>query len=331
MSLSSISNQVDHALKTVTWQPEQIRRYQEATQVESVKKSLRPAGDPTQPLPVILGISTRTSYFQVATCFFLRAEEITGKGKLCDLLTPEVLLKTLDTFYQGQAAGSLAKLLAAIGKVYAGCHQLGWTRQPDPVTEDLRAHVKSFNDASSVRAPRFGYQVTDAERIVAYLYDHSSRFALPAELALRCGLREDEIAGLRGQDVDIENGILHVTGKGGKRRVVPLPANIGEKLNPSAQYQFTPSSAWRSAFRQTITRACKALDIEVTGVHRLRANYAQEIYLQLRQQGVDDHGARQEISRLLGHNRLDVTYHYVPNGYGDTLPVHKQAGEVNNL
>ncbi len=317
MSLSSIANQVNHALKAVTWQPEQIRSYQQSTQVASVKKSLRPGGDPTRPLPVILGVATRTTYFQVATCFFRRAEELSGEGKLCDLLAPEILLQTLDAFYQAQAPGSLAKLLAAIGKVHAGCRKLGWSVQPDPVSDELRAHVKAFNDASSVRAPRFGYQPTDAERIVSHLAERGSRFALPAEMALRCGLREDELAGLRGQDVDLENGSLHVTGKGGKTRTVPLPADIGQRLNPSAQYQFTPSASWRSAFRQAVARAAKALEIELSGVHRLRANYAQGIYMQLRKQGVEDRTARMEVSRLLGHNRLDVTYYYIPEGYGE--------------
>ena len=33
-------------------------------------------------------------------------------------------------------------------------------------------------------------------------------------------------------------------------------------------------------------------------------------------QGMDDHGARRQISELLGHARIDLTYRYVPKGFG---------------
>ncbi len=62
----------------------------------SVKKSLRPGGDPTQPLPVILGINTRRTYFQAATLFFKRAEEITDEGLLANLLDPDIIMTTFE-------------------------------------------------------------------------------------------------------------------------------------------------------------------------------------------------------------------------------------------
>jgi hypothetical protein len=37
-----------------------------------VKKSMRPGGDPTKPLPVILGIGARKSYYDAAGIFFIR-------------------------------------------------------------------------------------------------------------------------------------------------------------------------------------------------------------------------------------------------------------------
>ncbi len=57
--------------------------------------------------------------------------------------------------------------------------------------------------------------------------------ALPAELALHCGLREDEIAGLKGQNVDTGHKLLHRTGKGGRYRPVPIPEDLLRQLNRS--------------------------------------------------------------------------------------------------
>ncbi len=42
------------------------------------------------------------------------------------------------------------------------------------------------------------------------------------ELAYACGLRADEIRGLRADDVDFESESVRVRGKGGKERVVPI-------------------------------------------------------------------------------------------------------------
>jgi hypothetical protein len=39
--------------------------------VVSVKKSMRPGGDPTKPLPVILGVGTRKSYYDAVSLFFM--------------------------------------------------------------------------------------------------------------------------------------------------------------------------------------------------------------------------------------------------------------------
>jgi len=312
---SSISNQVDHALAKITWDKDQIADYKNQHVVRSVKQALRPDGDPTRPLPVILGINTRRTYFQTATLFFEQAKELAGEGLLADLLDPDTIMTTFEEHYTDAAPGTVNKLLAALKKVHLGCVQLGWTKSPCPITPELRAWVKSFRDDSNVRAPRFGYRPEDAEKVVEYLREKKSAYALPAELALRCGLREDEIAGLKGEHVDREQKLLHITGKGGRYRLVPVPGDLLDRLNTSKQYLFTPSASWRAGFRRTVREATRALGIEVSGVHRLRANFAQNRFEEFRLQGFSEHETRRQVSRLLGHARIDVTYKYVPKGF----------------
>jgi integrase len=315
LSLSSISNQVDHALAKVTWDKEQIEEYQVTQKVTSVKKSLRPGGDPTQPLPVILGINTRRTYFQTTVLFFKRAEEITDEGLLANLLDPDIIMTTFEEHYTDAAPGTVNKLLAALEKVHLGCTKLGWTKEPCPITPELREWVKSFRDDSDVRSPRYGYKPEDAERVVSYLKEKKSAYALPAELALRCGLREDEIAGLKGENIDVTQKLLHITGKGGRYRPVLIPDDLLSQLNRSKQYLFTPSASWRAGFRRTVREATKALCIEISGVHRLRANYAQNKYLEFLTKGMNEREARGRVSELLGHARIDVTYKYIPKSF----------------
>jgi hypothetical protein len=69
---ASIHHQIDRALGAVSWDAERIFAFQNQSGVISVKKSMRPGGDPTKPLPVILGIGARKSYYDAAGIFFIR-------------------------------------------------------------------------------------------------------------------------------------------------------------------------------------------------------------------------------------------------------------------
>ena len=87
---------------------------------------------------------------------------------------------------------------------------------------------------SYVRTHRYGYHPADAEKIVAYLSENRSPYALPAEIALRCGLRENEIAGLKGGHVDRERRLLCFKGKGGRYREVPISVALLGRLGETA-------------------------------------------------------------------------------------------------
>jgi integrase len=312
VSTASLANQLAHVLNALFWDTEDIEAFKAEHGVISVKRALRPDGDPTRPLPAILSHRTRAGYFQTARTFFERAKELTGQRRLADLLDPVSVRRTLDSHYRDLQPSTMRTVMAAIGKVHQGCLHVGWTKAPSPITEELREHVKTYRDDGDVRQPRFGYLPEDAERILAYLKEHGSKFALPAEIALGCGLRISEIAGLQGRHVDLENGKLHVVGKGGKKRDVDLPAGLAEQLNPSKQYLFDPSRSWKQSFYQAVRDAARALGIQVSGVHRLRANCFQNTYDSLIAQGWTDQQAREKVAEDGGHKRMDVTFSYVP-------------------
>jgi integrase len=312
MCPASLANQIAYVLDALFWDKEKIEAYKTNQQVVSVKRDLRPGGNPTRALPVILSYRTQACYFQTGITFFRRAKALTGKRLLVELLDSETIRRTLDTYYRDHRPASIRTVLAAVGKIHQGCVRVGWTKRASPVTHALRAHVKAYRDDGDVRQPRFGYLPEDAERILEYLQEHGSKFTLPAKIALRCGLRLSEIAGLKGEQVDLENMLLHVTGKGGKKRDVALPADLADQINPSRQYLFDPSQSWKRAFYRAVRHAARDLGIGISGVHRLRANYAQKEHQELMDAGKNDREARQEVSRRLGHNRVGVTNSYIP-------------------
>lgn len=88
------------------------------------------------------------------------------------------------------------------------------------------------------------------------------------------------MADLKGENVDLENIVLYITGKGGKHRTVKLPVELAEQLNPSMQYLFNPSRSLKQAFYQTVREAARE--------------------------------AREKVLQDAGHNRVEVTYSYVP-------------------
>jgi hypothetical protein len=98
MSTPSIHNQFNHVLSLLFWDKEQIEAYKAEHGVESVKKALRPGGNPTAQLPLILSLRTKAAYLQTGVTFFERAKRLSGKSKLGELATKEIILRTLDSY-----------------------------------------------------------------------------------------------------------------------------------------------------------------------------------------------------------------------------------------
>jgi integrase len=315
MSHSSLENQINHALETLEWSKEQIEAYKAKHHVISVKKAMRPRGNPTRGLPVIFSRRSKSCYLETATTFFQRAKKLTGKGLLAELLDPEIIRNTYDTFYRDMMPDTNKTVLAALAKVHMGCYRLHWVRTPSPLTEDLRDHIKAYRDDGDAHLPRFGYAEEDAPKIVMRLIEKGSTFALPAEIALRCGLRSAEIAGLKGEYIDNVHNLIYAEGKGGRVRAVPIPTDLVEKLDLSKQYLFVPSGPWKHAFYEAVRNAARELGITISGIHRLRSNWAQKRYLTLRSQGCTDGEARDLVAKEAGHERRDVTFSYIPRGY----------------
>jgi len=310
--MPSMAHQVHRCLFALKLSKEEIDQLKIELDVNSLKRALRPNGDPTKPLPYILGDRTYVTYFRECRQFFQLAKEMTGEHLIQDLLTYEVIMQTFEAHYLGQAYGSNAKLQAGIKKVYQGASTLGWVHGPCPIENEI-----NDTNPNHVRTHRDGYLPSDARMIVEYLNQHSEAFAIPAEIAYQCGLREDEIAGLKKSCLDPVNQVLNIRGKGGKRRTVPIPPVLMEQLMSlhPVNYYFTPSESWRANFRATVQKACLAQGIDGTGIHRLRSTYAQLQYTRFRSEGMTDEAARLTVSHLLGHERIGVTSIYVPVGF----------------
>lgn len=308
--MSSLNNQITRCLDEIFMNKAQIEAMKTERGIHgSLKRSLRPGGDPTKILPYILSCESYSSYAKAGLTFFRRAKALYGINTLRDLLAREVLLGVFNQYYRHLSPGYVSRIQCAIKHIYSGAQALGWVHGACPIDNEFRAALDIC-----YRPRRYGYPPQDAVRIVRYCYEQHSRAALAIKIALCCGLRAKEVAGFRGEQVD-RNGLFlrDIAGKGGRLRDVPLPASLLPEMTRKQGYYFTPSRSFRTYLRRETSRAARALGMDDTGFHRLRSTYATLIYTKCRGlDGKSDREARREVSGLLGHNRISVTYHYVP-------------------
>jgi integrase/recombinase XerC len=157
------------------------------------------------------------------------------------------------------------------------------------------------------------------------------------ELLYGAGIRVGELAALDVRDIDLHRGDVRVWGKGGKERVVPLPAAARKALREYLDQRRRPGVLAEPLFASLRSRrgeAPRRLDprdvrrilrsrAERAGVadrvhpHRLRHSYATHLL---------DMGADlRAIQELLGHASLSTTQRYTAVSAEHLLEVYDRA------
>jgi site-specific recombinase XerD len=152
-------------------------------------------------------------------------------------------------------------------------------------------------------------KVAEVERIVGSLDGVDPlelRNAALVELVYSCGLRSAEAVTLDLADVDFEREALHVRGKGGKERSLPLGEEAAQRL---ARYlrEGRPVLARGAADALFLSARGKRLDTStlrrlIPNPHRLRHAFATHLL----EGGAD----LRTIQELLGHSSLSTTQIY---------------------
>jgi integrase/recombinase XerD len=162
------------------------------------------------------------------------------------------------------------------------------------------------------------------------------RPAVLALLLLDTGLRIDEALTLRVADVDFDNLLLKVRGKGRKERMVPFSVELRKILHRWKTH--TQKVGWagervfmsRAGTELTQRNALRGhyyllhrLGIPKSGFHRLRHTFATN-YLQ--------HGGEVvRLSHILGHAQLSTTMRYIHLLTADLQQPHQQLSILNRL
>ncbi len=227
-------------------------------------------------------------------------------------VTPNQILAYLATA-KNASARTVARRLSSLRRLYEYL---------------LREDQIKQNPVSNIDAPRLGRSLpkTLTEVEVEALLDAPDteqaagvRDKTMLELLYATGLRVSELVGLTVQQVNLRQGVVRVTGKGNKERLVPMgeEANAwleqylnsarSEILNHGLSDAMFPSNRGKAMTRQTfwhmIKRYAQIADIRKTlSPHVLRHAFATHLI---------NHGADlRVVQMLLGHSDISTTQIY---------------------
>ncbi len=213
----------------------------------------------------------------------------------------------------GRKPRSSARLLSSMRQFYAHALREGWTDRDPSARIDMpkigRPLPKSMTEAE-VEAL---FEAPDVEDPQGF------RDRTMLELLYATGLRVSELVGLRPEQLSLTQGVVRITGKGGKERLVPLGEEaldwvgrflkgsrqeiLGGRLCPFLFPTRRGSGMTRQAFWYLIKKYAFAAGIEKhLSPHTLRHAFATHLI---------NHGADlRVVQMLLGHSDLSTTQIY---------------------
>jgi len=109
-----------------------------------------------------------------------------------------------------------------------------------------------------------------------------------------------------------ENQAIEVQGKGGKIRNLELSEKTYNELKSLVLSSEDNKLIFSTdAYRNELKSACEKVNEAYQGTHGLRWNYAQSTFAKLQQSGKTYEQSLSIVSERLGHNRPDITLHYL--------------------
>ena len=246
--------------------------------------------------------------YGVVADLFLREYCATVDVRLTDLTSTDVV-RFVSTQCRHHHAGNIASGLRAFLRY---CHVEGLTTGSlaETIPSVASWRLSSLPKGLTPDHLRSIFEGCDRESDVG-----ARDFAI-LKLLARLGLRAGEVAAVELGDIDWRRGEIVVRGKGPRRELLPLPADVGEAVahwlrhgRPISEFPniFIADRAPRgpltsSAVSQIVRRACSRTGMSEIGAHRLRHTAATEML-----RG----GANlSEIGQVLRHQDLMTTAIY---------------------
>ena len=281
---------------------------------------------------------------------FLRYQHTVADNDVIDPASVSVLDVRLfmgELLENGLQPKSIARKLAAVKSFYNYLLETGAVKvsvpsqvitprfsKPVPGFLSERETEKLFDELLLLPAPG---EALGADRAGDGGFTHARDRAL-LEVLYGCGLRISEVIGLQYENVNLQDSLLRVSGKGGKQRIVPLggPARtalrnyfevrrnffrIKNEESPDAPYVFVTKKGRRiyPVLVQRVTRKylSAVTEIKYKNPHVLRHSFATHML----NSGAD----LKSVSEMLGHTNLTTTEIYTHVTFGRIKEVYLKA------
>lgn len=173
--------------------------------------------------------------------------------------------------------------------------------------------IKSLKSDKEEKIPLSSDEVRRIDSCFDLNNDISLRNYLMFHLMLDCGLRRNEVVNLKKRDLNFDLGYISFIGKGSKKRVVPLPADLIDyfklyfsHLPVYSDFAFLKDDN-EPITKTTIKMMFQRLKVE-SGVVRLSAHLLRHTFAT----SFIAYGGNLEFLRLLmGHSSYNVTLNYL--------------------
>ena len=239
---------------------------------------------------------------------------------------------------KGLAASSVRRKLSSLRRFF------------DFIACEIQPAGERANPATDISAPGRGRKLPRALDVdlVQQLLDEAGRRARAtteqprADLLLRdlamfetfygAGLRLGELAGLDVADLNLADGLVRVTGKGSKERIVPLGKSAVKALRQwqQARNRFTNSEEAAlflnrhgkrispRGIQQRLQQAAQSIDCpQHIHPHMLRHSFASHV--------LESSGDLRAVQELLGHENLSTTQIYTHLDFQHLAAVYDQS------
>jgi integrase/recombinase XerD len=173
----------------------------------------------------------------------------------------------------------------------------------------------------------------DIHRFMQYKPPTITKYRLKVLLLtfLDTGCRANEALSLRWEDVDMDNLLLTLNGKGAKQRKIPFSMDLRKLLfrlpNNGSGYVFATRTHHNKLGRNVVLRdvklLCKSLGIRIPErtLHACRHTFATN--------WIRRGGSVATLQRILGHSSIVMTMRYVNLQTSDLQNVHQKLSMLN--
>ena len=207
----------------------------------------------------------------------------------------------------GYAAGTITKRLAGAK------HRIRWLFERTPEALDLGKRYRIDQELRKVKPPEQkrrtveGHQVLFADEVKRLIENTSPRVGLMLEFLFLTGARVSEMAGVRLEDLRLEDGFVaaRIIGKGSKERVLKLPSELVDRCRETfaGSQWLLETSGGKPYRREYVSNQIKhagqrVLDRNISA-HTLRHSFAS---LKIARTG-----KIKAVSEYLGHSTTSIT------------------------